>query len=143
MILLAVLATNSFHMLFSPIHLAFVLAFVAGFQGNAFHYIDKMLYGNNAVTLNVQLAASYFAESLMKINSPKRKQLFKKFLDYFIILIGFTFGAFITALAAKVIHSYSLFIPIFCLGGIYIVGYRYIGIIRKIKIRKLTLINWL
>lgn len=123
--ILSFLATNSFHNIFSPLHIAFVLAFVAGFQGNAFHFIDKMLYGNIAVTLNVQLLASFFAEAMMKINSDKRKVLFKKGFDYFVILLGFALGAFITAIAAKHFQSLSLSIPILCLLGIFIVGYRF------------------
>lgn len=125
MVVLLILATNTFHELFSPLHIVFILAFIAGFQGNAFHYIDKMLYGNIAVTLNVQLAASYFGEWLMKINSDERKQKFKNFFDYFIILIGFAFGAFVSAILAKPIGSYTLIIPILSLAAIYIVGKRY------------------
>ncbi len=121
-IVLLVLVANSFHQLISDYHLAYILAFVAGFQGNAFHYINKMLYGNIAVTLNVQLAASYFAESIMKINSDKKKQLLKNCFDYFFILIGFAFGAFMAAIAAKHIGTYALIIPIFCLIGIFITG---------------------
>ncbi len=121
-ILLLLLSTNSFHELFTPMHIAFVLSFVAGFQGNAFHFIDKMLYGNIAVTLNVQLAASYLGEALMKINRSERGLLFKKFFDYFIILVGFALGAFISAIAAKEVGSYTLIIPALSLLGIYIVG---------------------
>lgn len=121
-VILLVLASNSFHQFFSDYYLAYSLAFVAGFQGNAFHYINKMLYGNIAVTLNVQLAASYFAESIMKINSDKKKQLLKNCFDYFVILIGFASGAFMAAIAAKHIGSYALIIPVFCLIGIFITG---------------------
>lgn len=121
-ILLLILSTNSLHELFTPMYIAFILSFIAGFQGNAFHFINKMLYGNIAVTLNVQLAASYLGEALMKINRSERSLLFKKSFDYFIILIGFAFGAFISAIAAKDFGSYTLIIPVLSLLGIYIVG---------------------
>lgn len=126
MIVMFLLAINSLHGLFSSLGIVYILAFLAGFQGNAFHYIDKMLYGNIAVTLNVQLAASYFGEWLIKLTSNKSNETFKKFLDYFIILIGFAFGAFISAILTKEIGSFTLLLPVLCLGSIFMIGKLYL-----------------
>lgn len=91
-------------------------------QGNAFHKVDNMLYGNIAVTLNVQLAFSYLAEACFKSNKDKKSLMLKKFFDYFIVLVGFSLGAGISALLVPRLGSYSLFftlsglILLFCVG---------------------------
>ena len=48
----------------STLDLAYIVSFVAGMQGNAFHKSEGMLVGNVAVTLNVQLAFNYLARAL-------------------------------------------------------------------------------
>lgn len=121
-IVMLLLATNAIHNLFLPLHIAWILSFLAGMQGNAFHKIDNMLYGNIAVTLNVQLAFSYLAETFLKINTDKRKEMFKKFFDYFIVLIGFAAGAGITALLVPLMGSYTLIFTTLGLILIFIVG---------------------
>lgn len=45
---------------------AFVVSFVAGIQGNAFHKSRGMLYGNVAVTFLVQMAFNFLAQSLFR-----------------------------------------------------------------------------
>ena len=66
------------------------ISFLAGMQGNAFHKIDGMLYGNVAVTLVVQLAFSYLAQAFFrKENASKNSGLF------FLVLLGFAFGGFL------------------------------------------------
>lgn len=116
------LVTNEIHKLLSPLHIAWILSFLAGMQGNAFHKIDKMLYGNIAVTLNVQLAFNYLAESLMKSNHHRRKFVIKKFFDYSIVLVGFALGAGITAVLVPLFHSYTLLVIVLALLAIYITG---------------------
>lgn len=120
MIILLLLITNEVHKLFQPLHIAWILSFVAGMQGNAFHKIDKMLYGNIAVTLNVQLAFGYFADALSI--KGKRREFLKKAFDYFIVLVGFAFGAGVAALGAKSIGSYAMIITIIPLLVIFIIG---------------------
>lgn len=67
-----------------------IISFLAGMQGNAFHKIDGMLYGNVAVTLVVQLAFSYLAQAFFrKENALKNSGLF------FLVLLGFAFGGFL------------------------------------------------
>lgn len=121
-ILLLILSMNMTHQLFAPLHIAWILSFLAGMQGNAFHKIDNMLYGNIAVTLNVQLAFSYLAETFFKVNTDQRKVVFKKFVDFFVVLIGFSAGAGISAFLVPHIGSYTLVITALGLLGIYIIG---------------------
>lgn len=121
-VILLLLITNELHRLFSPLHIAWILAFLAGMQGNAFHKIDKMLYGNIAVTLNVQLAFNYLAESFFKSNHHKKRFVAKKFFDYFIVLVGFALGAGVTAILVPHIGAYSIFVIIIALAAIYIAG---------------------
>jgi uncharacterized membrane protein YoaK (UPF0700 family) len=45
---------------------AYIVSFVAGAQGNAFHKTRGMLYGNVAVTFVVQMAANFAVLSLFK-----------------------------------------------------------------------------
>lgn len=66
------------------------ISFLAGMQGNAFHKIDGMLYGNVAVTLVVQLAFSYIAQALFG-----KKDAAKNAFLYFEVLVGFAIGALI------------------------------------------------
>lgn len=122
MIVLVLLSLNPIHNLFLPLHIAWILAFLAGMQGNAFHKINGMLYGNIAVTLNVQLAFNYLAETFFKSNADKSKLMFQKFWDYFLVLIGFALGAGISALLAKSIGSYALIFTAVALACIFIYG---------------------
>lgn len=76
-------------------YVCMAISFLAGMQGNAFHKIDGMLYGNVAVTLVVQLAFSYIAQSLFgKKNAAKNGFL------YLLVLIGFAAGALLGTFAS-------------------------------------------
>ncbi len=88
-------------------------------QGNAFHKVDGQLYGNIAVTLNVQLAFNYLAESFFKINEPNRKAILNSFVNYMLVLAGFAAGAFLSAAITPVFDSYALLITAFGLVGIW------------------------
>jgi uncharacterized membrane protein YoaK (UPF0700 family) len=45
---------------------AYIVSFVAGIQGNAFHKTRGMLYGNVAVTFVVQMAANFAVQNLFR-----------------------------------------------------------------------------
>lgn len=75
---------------FTVIHLCMLISFLAGMQGNAFHKIDGMLYGNIAVTLNVQLVFNYFVQGLTGV-----KDGWKNCWLYLAVLIGFAGGGLI------------------------------------------------
>lgn len=82
---------------FEPWVICLVISFVAGMQGQAFHKINGMLYGNVAVTLVVQLAFAYLAAGIIK----KPDINFKKSWDYFLVLIGFSTGGLIGAFGTR------------------------------------------
>lgn len=119
-IVLIILSLNVVHKLFLPLHIAWILSFLAGMQGNAFHKIDKMLYGNIAVTLNVQLAFNYLAQIFFKSNADKKADMIKKFFDYFLVLVGFALGAAISAILVPHLNSYTLLIT--AVGTLCIIG---------------------
>lgn len=119
--LIAIIATIEFKV-FDAHQVVWLLAFLAGMQGNAFHKIGGMLYGNIAVTLNVQLAANYLAETFFKSNKEKRAVMFNKFFNYFIVLVGFGGGAYLSATLASTLGGYTLLIAILALIGIYVAG---------------------
>lgn len=116
------LALNTVHNLFMPLHIAWILAFIAGMQGNAFHKVDNMLYGNIAVTLNVQLAFNYLAETFFKSNVGEKSLMLKKFFDYFIVLVGFALGAGISAVLTSHLGSYSLMFTVLVLIVLFLIG---------------------
>lgn len=90
------------------------ISFLAGMQGNAFHKIDGMLYGNVAVTLVVQLAFSYIAQSLFgKKNAAKNGFL------YLLVLIGFAAGALLGTFASLYWAEKSLWMTA---GILFVVG---------------------
>lgn len=120
-IVLVILAFNSSYKMLEPIHIAWILAFIAGMQGNAFHKIDGMLYGNIAVTLNVQLAFNYLAETFFKSNKGKQREMFNKFFAYFVVLVGFALGAGIAALLAKALGEHQSFTLIFTALGLVVI----------------------
>ncbi|MGX4686082.1 YoaK family protein [Vagococcus sp. JNUCC 83] len=75
---------------FSIVHLCMLISFIAGMQGNAFHKIDGLLYGNIAVTLNVQLAFNYVIQGLTGV-----KDGWKNCWLYTAVLIGFAGGGLV------------------------------------------------
>lgn len=107
---------------FDAHQIVWLLAFLAGMQGNAFHKIGGMLYGNIAVTLNVQLAANYLAETFFKSNKEQRAVMFSKFFNYFIVLVGFGGGAYLSASLVPMWGGYTLLISIAALVGVYVAG---------------------
>lgn len=66
--------------------------FAAGMQGNGFHKIKGMLYGNVAVTLVVQLAFNYLMQAFFsKRAADGSSNLYNSGL-YFLVLLGFAGG---------------------------------------------------
>ncbi|WP_099332190.1 YoaK family protein [Actinomyces minihominis] len=75
-----------------PEYITWVISFAAGMQGNGFHKIKGMLYGNVAVTLVVQLAFNYLMQSFFsKKDAAGTSNLYNSGL-YFLVLLGFAGG---------------------------------------------------
>lgn len=89
-IVLVLLGFNIFNNKIGVEYVCMIISFLAGMQGNAFHKIEGMLYGNVAVTLVVQLAFSYAIQAVFgKQNAVKNSALF------FLVLLGFAVGGFL------------------------------------------------
>lgn len=108
---------------YSHFHVAWALAFLAGMQGNAFHKISGMLYGNIAVTLNVQLAFSAIVEALVEKGKDRRDAWYKA-ACYFSTLLGFSGGAYCMVVAVKHYEIYALLLTLVPLLLIFTAGYR-------------------
>jgi uncharacterized membrane protein YoaK (UPF0700 family) len=87
--------------------LAYVLSFLAGMQGNAFHRAEGMLVGNVAVTLNVQLAFNFFARALF----GQRAENLRKGGLYALVLLGFGAGGVLGGYAANHVDVRALWVP--------------------------------
>lgn len=73
-------------------YITWIISFAAGMQGNGFHKIKGMLYGNVAVTLVVQLAFNYLMQSFFsKKDSAGTSNLYNSGI-YFLVLLGFAGG---------------------------------------------------
>ncbi|MEY0233107.1 YoaK family protein [Providencia manganoxydans] len=105
----------------SGFHAVWALSFIAGMQGNAFHKINGMLYGNIAVTLNVQLGFSSLAESVAFKGQERREALYKSYC-YFLTLFGFAGGAFMMAMLADYAREYALLVTLIPLCLIFTMG---------------------
>lgn len=77
----------------SPLTYAFIVSFLAGMQGNAFHRVDSFLYGNIAVTLVVQQAFNHLIQAVF---SDRRRNLLQSGL-FLCVLIAFAAGGFVGA----------------------------------------------
>lgn len=102
-------------------HAVWMLSFIAGMQGNAFHKINGMLYGNIAVTLNVQLGFSSLAESIAFTGQERKSALYKSYC-YFLTLFGFAGGAFFMVILANYIEEYALLATLIPLCLIFFFG---------------------
>ncbi|CAB5591391.1 Predicted membrane protein [Providencia rettgeri] len=105
-------------------HAVWALSFIAGMQGNAFHKINGMLYGNIAVTLNVQLGFSSLAESIAFKGQERKSALYKSYC-YFLTLLGFAGGAFMMVLLADFTKEYALFATLIPLCLIFFFGHQF------------------
>lgn len=75
-----------------PEYITWVISFAAGMQGNGFHKIKGMLYGNVAVTLVVQLAFNYLMQSFFSKKAPDGSSNLYNSGLYFLVLLGFAGG---------------------------------------------------
>lgn len=87
----------------SVLHICMVISLIAGMQGNAFHKIDGMLYGNVAVTLVVQLAFSNIISGISGV-----KDGFKNSGLFFFVLLGFSVGGLVGTLFTNYFGEFSL-----------------------------------
>lgn len=82
-----------------------MISFLAGMQGNAFHKINGMLYGNVAVTLVVQLAFNYLMQFFLG-----SKGALKLSLLFFLILLGFALGGMLGTFTTNLLQEKSLWV---------------------------------
>jgi uncharacterized membrane protein YoaK (UPF0700 family) len=83
-----------------------VVSLVAGMQGNAFHRLSGMLYGNVAVTLVVQMAFSYFMSGVLS----RSKDTLRASGAYFLVLVGFAGGGLAGALITMEFNHRTLWV---------------------------------
>ena len=103
-----------------PLIVAYVVAFLAGFQGNAFHKTADMTYGNVGATLNVQRAFDYLARALFRY----RQDNLDRSGIYFLILLGFAAGGLLGGLGASHLDQRTLWIPALVLGTLGFIAIR-------------------
>ncbi|MDA9470453.1 YoaK family protein [Enterococcus sp. 5H] len=111
---------SSINAAFGAAYVCMIISFIAGMQGNAFHKIDGMLYGNVAVTLVVQLAFNYIIQAIFG-----KKGAAKDSVIYFIVLLGFAIGGLMGTFLTIHIAEKSLWVT----GGLILL----IGIIAKVQ----------
>lgn len=73
-------------------YITWIISFAAGAQGNGFHKIKGMLYGNVAVTLVVQLAFNYLMQSFFTKKAANGMTNLSTAGIYFLVLLGFAGG---------------------------------------------------
>jgi uncharacterized membrane protein YoaK (UPF0700 family) len=96
---------------FEPHHIAYVVSFVAGAQGNAFHKSHGMLYGNVAVTFVVQMAFNFLIQAAFSRRGLEGESNLKWSGLFFFILLGFAAGGAIGFLVDARTDGVALFIP--------------------------------
>lgn len=75
-----------------PVAVAWVISFLAGVQGNAFHRETGMLYGNVAVTFVLQMGSSLVGRALGARISTDGQPHLRPAGAYFVVLVGFAAG---------------------------------------------------
>ncbi|MFG1479008.1 YoaK family protein [Xanthobacter sp. V4C-4] len=75
-----------------PHVVAYVVSFVAGAQGNAFHKNHGMLYGNVAVTFVVQMAFNFLVQGVFKKEGINGEPNMMWAGIFFSVLVGFAGG---------------------------------------------------
>lgn len=105
-VVLVALGLSFFSDRWSLLTYAYIVSFLAGMQGNAFHMIKGNLYGNVAVTLVVQLAFNHFVQAFFH---DRRSHLIKSGL-FFLVLLGFALGGFIGAWSTKEYEERALWL---------------------------------
>lgn len=84
----------------------YIISFLAGMQGNAFHMMRGMLYGNIAVTMVVQLAFNHLTQAFFRVPF---QNLTSSGL-YFLVLLGFSGGGFAGAALTKAFGERALWL---------------------------------
>lgn len=96
-IALMVLGLTFVNARFEPWVMCAFISFLAGMQGNAFHKINGMLYGNVAVTLVVQLAFSYLMQGIFRKPDVNLRISGR----FFLVLLGFAGGGLAGAVLTR------------------------------------------
>lgn len=91
LVLLVAALASSQHLL-AAFAVGCVCSFVAGVQGNAFHRLDGMLYGNIAVTFPLQAAASLLGRAAMRHVHDDGDPHLRQAGAYGVVLAGFAAG---------------------------------------------------
>lgn len=105
-LVLIILASGYFNNILSISTICIIISFVAGLQGNAFHKVKGMLYGNVAVTLVVQLAFSNLMQAIQGDKGTWRKAVI-----FFSVLLGFGLGGYAGTLATIRFGEVALLLP--------------------------------
>lgn len=94
-----------------PHVIAYVVSFVAGMQGNAYHKDHGMLYGNVAVTFVVQMAFNFLIQSAFKRKGINGEPNLMWAGLFFLVLLGFAGGGAIGFFIDQVILGGALIMP--------------------------------
>jgi uncharacterized membrane protein YoaK (UPF0700 family) len=90
---------------------AYIVSFVAGAQGNAFHKTRGMLYGNVAVTFVVQMAFNFLIQSVFSRKGINGEPNLMWSGLFFLVLLGFAIGGAIGFLIDSLTDGVALFLP--------------------------------
>lgn len=96
---------------FEPHHIAYVVSFVAGAQGNAFHKSHGMLYGNVAVTFVVQMAFNFLIQAAFNRKGINGEPNLMWAGLFFFVLFGFAAGGAVGFLIDVWADGVALFLP--------------------------------
>ena len=100
------LGTSMINQHFALWQLCAMVSFVAGMQGNAFHRLSGMLYGNVAVTMVVQMAFSYLMSGLL----TRSRDTIRASGAYFLVLAGFAGGGLAGAVLTREFEHRTLWV---------------------------------
>ncbi|PWJ27447.1 uncharacterized membrane protein YoaK (UPF0700 family) [Branchiibius hedensis] len=105
-------------------YIALGISFVAGAQGNAFHKVHGMLYGNVAVTFVVQMAFNFLIQARFKRDGIHGEPNIMWSGIFFFVLFGFASGGFVGSLLVHWLggsgskSGWELLLPIVVLIGL-------------------------
>lgn len=106
--ILLVVVILAYQEMLDPHHIAWIVSFVAGAQGNAFHKNHGMLYGAVAVTFVVQMAFNFLAQAMFsKQGINGERNLFWSGI-FFLTLLGFAGGGALGFALDKVFNGGSI-----------------------------------
>lgn len=104
--ILCLLATGVLTPYLSLVGICIIISFIAGMQGNGFHKMQGMLYGNIAVTMVAQLAFNHFMRFICGNGGA-----FKTACLFFAVLCSFALGGLFGTSLTHHFHEHSLFVP--------------------------------